>query len=162
VLDPDLVSLLEGGCALIVGVSTADGLPFASRAWGLQIAPPAADDGEDASFRIRFFLGDDDHVVLDRVAAGAPIAVTGADVITLRSVQLKGTALGVAPATDEDRERSARYFNAFAADIAQADGQPRHLLARLVPPGIVACTAVATEAYDQTPGPRAGSEVATP
>jgi hypothetical protein len=159
VLDPDLVSLLEGGCALIVGVSTPDGAPYASRAWGLQVEPPTADDGAEVRCRIRFFMGDDDHVVLERVAAGAPVAITGTDVLTLRSVQLKGRALGLEPATDQDRARSARYSEAFAADIHRADGQPKHLLGRLVPPDIVVCTAVATDAFDQTPGPRAGSEV---
>jgi hypothetical protein len=160
VLDPDLVGLLEGGCALIVGVCAADGAPYASRAWGLQVDPPADGDGPEVRCRVRFFLGDDDHVVLERVAAAVPVAVTGADVITLRSAQLKGRAVGVGPATDEDRARSTAYFEAFASDLQQADGQPKHLLGRLVPPDIAVCTAVVTEVYDQTPGPRAGSEVA--
>lgn len=159
-LDPDLVGLLEGGCALIVGVCGADGAPYASRAWGLQVESPADGDGPEVRCRIRFFMGDDDHVVLERVAAAAPVAITGADVLTLRSVQLKGRAIGVESATDEDRTRSAAYFDAFASDIERADGQPKHLLGRLVPPDIAVCTAVVAEVYDQTPGPRAGSEVA--
>ena len=58
----------------------------------------------------------------------SPIAVTGADVRTLRSVQLKGTAHDLEPATAADLERSAAFCDAFFADVAATDGIGHELM----------------------------------
>ena len=36
-IGPELAALLESPCSLIVGTVDADGLPDASRAWGLEV-----------------------------------------------------------------------------------------------------------------------------
>ena len=68
------------------------------------------------------------------------MAVTGASIVTLRSVQLKGRALGVEDATAADVGRAERYCEAFYGDLYETDRVERSLFDRLVPSGYVACT----------------------
>ena len=149
----DLVAFLESGCALIVATAGADGAPHASRGWGLDVLDPATG-------RIRLLLGADDPVVLAHAAAGGGIAVTGADVLTLRSAQAKGRVVAVEPVTADDRARSQRYCTAYHDAVAIVDDIPRHLMQRMVPVEMVRCDVQVEAVFDQTPGPGAGSEIA--
>ena len=155
-LDADHLRLMEAG-ALIVGVTHDDGTPYATRGWGLRV-----EDQEPASgclAVVQLLLPADDPTGIEGVAPGRPVAVTAADVLTLVSAQFKGRSLGTAPATDGDMAVSERYFAGFSDAVERSDGQPRGLLARLVPPELVRCTLEVHEAYDQTPGPGAGQEI---
>ena len=149
----DLVAFLESGCALIVATAGDDGAPHASRGWGLDVL-------DATTGRIRLLLGADDPVVLAHAAAGGGIAVTGADVVTLRSVQAKGRVLSVEPVTSDDRERSQRYCTAYHDAVAIVDDIPRHLMQRMVPVEMVRCDIEVEAVFDQTPGPGAGAEIA--
>ena len=149
-LDAAMADFFGGGVSLIVATVGDDGAPHATRAWSLRLVSPA---------RARLLLPLHDTTALDRVAAGSPVAVTAADVSTLRSVQLKGRALGVEPATDDDRADVARHVDAFFGAVTATDGTPRPLLDRLVPADYAACLFDITDVYDQTPGPGAGSPV---
>lgn len=146
--DPALVEFLEGGCALIVGSVDADGTPHASRGWGLTVL--TAEDQQ-----ARLLLPRDDPAVT-HLAEGGAVAVTGADVRTLSSVQLKGRSLGIEATTASDEARAGRYIDAFFDDVETTDGTPRPVLDRLVPTGYVAVLVEFDECYDQTPGPGAG------
>jgi hypothetical protein len=149
-------TLAERGCALIVGTIGPDGAPHAARAWGLTLTArttspvrlllDASDDATLANLR-----RDGDH--------GGRIAITVADVRTLRSFQLKGRVAALDPATEADREKADRYCDDFFTDIEVTDGTPRVLTERLRPARYVACTVEVEEAFDQTPGPHAGSPV---
>lgn len=145
---------VEGGCALIVGTVAPDGLPHATRGWGLDVL--------DDRGTVRLLLAADDEVTLQNLAAGGRIAITTADVPTLHSMQLKGRALGTEPATDADRARAGRFVDAFFHDITETEGVPRRLLERLLPEDYVACTVVVEELFNQTPGPAAGVRVGAP
>lgn len=147
-LDPSTVDLLHTGCALLVGVGMSDGTPYAARAWGLDLL-------DDAS-RGRLLVDADDASLLALLTPGAPIAVTGADVATLTSAQVKGRVLGVEPAAPTDPDRVQRYVEDFVDAIMRTEGTPRHLVERLVPVEVVVCTFVVEEEFDQTPGPTAG------
>jgi hypothetical protein len=149
VLGPDLVSFLESGCGLIIATVRPDGGPRAARAWGVDVV--------DASIgRIRVLLGLDDPELLDDLAERGAIAVTGADVVTLRASQVKGRVTGLVPATDADRERSARFREAFFQAIIELDGTPRALLDRMVPDDLIVAEVEIDAVFDQTPGPGAG------
>lgn len=147
---------VEGGCALIVGTVGPDGAPYASRGWGLQIRP-------DQRRSVRLLMNLDDpvtHANLSRVGdGGGAIAVTGADVPTLQSFQVKGRVTHVEPAGDDDRARAEHYINHFFHDIEVTDGTPRRLLERLRPADFVTYTIEVDEVFDQTPGPAAGLPV---
>ena len=54
----------------------------------------------------------DDAQALGNLASGVA-ALTGADVCTLHSVQLKGTIVAVEPASSEDLEHVAVHTDAF-------------------------------------------------
>ena len=150
--DAVTAEFLEGGCALIVGTVGPDGEPYATRAWGVNLL------ARDLSV-IRVLLDATDGRALEDVRHDGRIAITAADVATLRSIQLKGHCSGVEPGTDEDRARANRYANAFFADVEGTDGVPRRLLERLLPFDFAVCTVVIDELYDQTPGPGAGGRI---
>ncbi len=149
-LTSELATFLESGCGLIVGTASSTGEPHASRGWGL--------DTLDAG-RVRVLLRSDDPVLLDDLTANHSLAVTGADVRTLRSVQLKGQMAAIGPASEADNARSARYCRDFFSAIQEMDGISIALLERLVPSGLVSCEMLVVEVYDQTPGPGAGASL---
>jgi hypothetical protein len=151
VLDSELVSFIESGCGLIVAAVGADGEPFAARAWG-------ADVVDAATGLVRVLLDADERLLAHLESTGV-IAFTGADVRTLRSAQLKGRVMSIEPATASDTARAARYCDEFFVVLKEVEGTPRELLDRIVPAALVACSVVVGEAFDQTPGPRAGRSV---
>jgi hypothetical protein len=158
VIDAALSAFLESGCSTIVGTVTASGEPYATRGWGTEVLsgdPP----------RIRLLVGAGAFAAIGRRpghGATFAIAVTGADVRTLRSVQLKGTAHDLESPTDADLERSRRFCDAFFADVEAVDAIERALNDRLVPSDLLALTVDVAELYDQTPGPAAGSPLTVP
>ena len=154
-LAPETVRLLEAGSALVAATVTRDGEPFAARGWGLTVVSPEA--GE-----VRLLVAADDTAALEHLRAGAPIAITGGDVRTLRSVQLKGAIAAVEAALPPDERKATQYREDFFRDVSESDGIPYDLLERLRPSGFVAVVAIVDDAYDQTPGPGAGAAMATP
>jgi hypothetical protein len=153
VFEPETVEFLESGCALIVGTVDAGGAPHATRGWSAMVLDPGA-------ARLRLGLGALDTVALDNLEATGRIAVTGANVHTLRSLQMKGRAGDIVPADDADRERITLYCDAFYTDVYETDGTPRDLLERLTPADFVMCEVTVDESYNQTPGPAAGNALA--
>ena len=144
VLDDELVRFLEGGCALIVCTLDSEGEPYASRAWGLTVI------SAEAPVRVRL-LATPDVLPSDR------IAITGTDVPTLHSIQLKGSVVASEPGNEADGMKSVAYTDAFYSDVQASDHVPRDLLNRMTPTEFVALTVEVEELYNQTPGPRAGS-----
>jgi hypothetical protein len=154
VFAPETTAFLEGGCSLIVGTVNPDGEPTATRGWGLTVL--SRERGE-----CRLLLDAAATRSRDDLLATGVIAVTSADVPTLRSMQMKGLLLSFEATTDHDRERAAQYADAFFSDIVNTDGTERAVLERMLPLDFVACTLQFFELYDQTPGPVAGVAIAT-
>jgi hypothetical protein len=153
VLEGEIVHYLESGAGLIVGLVTPDGLPFATRAWLLDVV-----DAGTGRARLVLGAGELERLGVEHLI-GASIAVTGADVRTFRSVQFKGTVTGVEPPTREDLAGSVRYQDTFFTAVMEMDWTRREVLDRLVPADFVTATVVITELFDQTPGPQAGSRL---
>ena len=84
------------------------------------------------------------------------VAVTGTDVATFFSVQIKGRGVRVEPCTDDDRARSDDYIDGFFQAIHEADGTAVELLEVLRPRERFALVMTVEELFDQTPGPTAG------
>ena len=141
---------VEAGPALLVGTVGADGIPHATRGWGLTILDPGT--GE-----IRLLLDADDTQTRANLLTTGAIRITAGDVPTLRALQMKGKCTDVTPATDLDTERSGRYRDAFFTAIEQTERTPREWSERLAPSTLVACTVRVNEMFDQTPGPAAGT-----
>jgi hypothetical protein len=154
-LAPETVTFLEGGRALIVGTVDADGAPHASRAFGITFVgsdPPEA----------RLVLDAGDTVALAHLASTGAIAVTGGDVRTLQSIQFKGRAVAIDPATEADREQARVQTDEFFAAVHETDHTPFEHLETLRPRDYAVCTVRVVEVYDQTPGPGAGSSMTDP
>jgi hypothetical protein len=145
---PETIALLEGGCGLIIGTADATGAPHAGRGWGLDVL-----DGG----RLRLLVDAADETTVANLRAVGRVAVTGADVRTLRSRQVKGRLLGLEPAAGTDRARAARYRDALYTAVEETDGQPRVVLDQLTPAAYLVALVEATEVFDQTPGRGAGS-----
>jgi hypothetical protein len=148
-LAPETVTLLESGCAVIVGTVSADGAPHASRGWGITFV--SSDPAE-----ARLLLDADDAVARSHLETTGRVAVTGGDVRTLRSIQFKGDAIGIEPASDADRDRADAYIDEFFKAVHVTDHTPLEQLETLRPRDYVVCRVRVVEVYDQTPGPAAG------
>jgi len=154
VFDDETTAFLMSGCALIIGTVRADGEPHAGRGWGLDVVVDAGDRAE-----VRLLLDADDLTTIELAAADGAMAITAANVRTLRSVQMKGRSLGLAAPAAGDDERARRYVDQFFTDIEDTDGTSPELLAAFEPSGFVACNVEIVERYDQTPGPGAGAPI---
>jgi hypothetical protein len=139
--------------ALLVGFVAPDGSPHAARGWGLEL--------QDATAGVVRLLVAARDVDAAGAAPGARLAVTATDVLSLRSLQLKGAVVDIGPTRPGDDDLHRRYCDRMFADIEATDGTPRRVLARLVPTGLVSCTVRVDQVYDQTPGPGAGAAVGT-
>jgi hypothetical protein len=148
VIDPDVVALLESGCATFVGTVDADGAPAAAYGMGALLSA----DGSE----LRLVMSADEDQVLDNLRTTGVVAIGATDVFTLRSVQVKGRALRVEPITPEDRIRTERYLAVYFDRIHQTDGTPVDLIRRMTPREYAAFVMTVDELYDQTPGPQAG------
>jgi hypothetical protein len=150
-LEQGVVALLESGSAHIVGFVTAAGAPLAGRGWGLTLS------GTGTSGRALVNAHDVEQLGHPwSEVVGTWIAVTGADVLTLRSAQIKGPVTALEVATDDDWATCARFCDQFFDDVEVVDSIPRWMMERLVPEALVAVEFQVVEAYDQTPGPGAG------
>src|SRR5690348_15035388 len=104
-----MVAFLESGCSTIIGTVDRDGAPHAGRAWGLDV------EGDD----LRVLIDAHDELTVQHLADLGAVAITAANVPTLRSVQLKGRSLGVEEGGEADEERAARFCDAFFRDVEQ-------------------------------------------
>lgn len=152
-IDEDLRAFLERGCAMVVGTAGEDGTPHAQRAFGCGVVDPTT---------VRVLLDATDPTLRDHLEGPGRIAITSADVRTLRSVQLKGRVLGVDDTpTAADEARCAAHNDELFRDIEETDHFPREYPERMVPPGYLVAIVAVEELYDQTPGPGAGAAVST-
>ena len=150
--DEATTAFLLSGCSLIVGGLTPDGEPFATRGWGVRIG-----EGD----HVRVVVGVADLRRLDVVDGHhRRLAVTGADVPSLRSVQVKGDVVGSEDVDEADLAQHRSVCDQVVADGQRTDGTARHLMERLVPADLVTVVVRVTELFDQTPGPRAGQPLA--
>jgi len=87
------------------------------------------------------------------------VAVVLSQPLTHRTVQLKGRVETIRPAGEDEREAVERFAAAFDAEVA-AIGLPPAALRRRTRWPCAAATFAVREAYEQTPGPRAGEPLA--
>jgi hypothetical protein len=156
VLEGEIRGFLESGCGLIVGLVRPGGVPFPMRAWALDVLDPVAGT-------VRVLVGTGELARCGHPRDGLPgqsVAVTGSDVRSLHTIQLKGTVEAVEEVSPEDQRRARRHTSAFFDVIMEMDRIPRESLERMVPVDFVAVTLTVAEAYDQTPGPGAGARMA--
>ena len=152
-IEGEVAALLQGPCSLIVGTVDASGLPAAARAFGLELL----DGGE----RVRLVMAATAAPTIANLESTGVIAVTGTDVATFFSVQIKGRSVLVEPCTDAERARSDDYVDGFFQAIHEADGTPVELLEVLRPGERFALVMTVEALFDQTPGPTAGRSLSS-
>jgi hypothetical protein len=152
-LNGPAAEILAGDFVLIVALVEAGNAPYAARGWGLTVL-------REQPLRMRLLLSREDGFApgaeRNRTRGGF-VALTATDPRTMQSVQFKGRAEVMEPATDEDLAIVSRFCDSFFAAVKEVEGTERRLLERMVPTDFAACTIVVDEVFDQTPGPGAGA-----
>lgn len=98
--------------------------------------------------------------VLDDLRANGHVAAVFSEPTTNRSLQLKGVEAQVLSATADDAALAAEHLERFIAEIGEL-GFPAGVAQTILcaDGGIAAVSFTVAEAYEQTPGPRAGARL---
>jgi hypothetical protein len=145
-----LLSLVDKGVGLLLGTTDDHHVPRGTRAWGVRVVG-------DRVLRVTFSA--DDELVVANASTGA-IAITGADVRELRSAQLKGRVMRVVEPDDDDLRVAAAHTELFLDAIHETDLHDLDLIRRFLPTRMLAVEVEVCDAFDQTPGPTAGTPLA--
>jgi hypothetical protein len=151
-LPPDLLAMMMRGVSVIVGSRDAAGRPSIMRAVGSDLAP----DGDAVTV---YLCRSQSRQLLQDIASTGHVAVVFSEPATHRTVQLKSTLASLRPAQDADRPVLARYLASMEHEIQRVGHPPsvtRTMLAHRLE-DVVAVSFAPALAFDQTPGPRAGS-----
>ena len=137
--------LFRGGAAVVAATANAEGRPSITRGWG----PTISGDG----YVVVWLTACTGSAMRSNLAAKGRIAVTADHPVTYNSAQVKGTVDVVRDPTDDELDRVEAHRARFAGvttELGLADAECL-ILGDLVTVGFRA-----DEAYDQTPGGRAG------
>ena len=144
-----MTAITGSGGGLVVGTVSADGEPRAVRGWA--VFPPGG-----ATDRVRVVMSADDPVAVENLSTGR-VAITIADVRTLRSLQLKGLVVTVEAPSTTDLELMRVQTEQSLQAVHESDGNPVEVLRRILPHEVVTFEMVVESTFDQTPGPEAGA-----
>lgn len=145
---PTLHSVVAPGSAIVVATVGDDGWPRATRGWSIELV-------EADVPTIRVVVGADDEVLVDQLATSS-VAVTGSDVETLESVQMKGRVTRIGPPTAPDLAAFEAGCRAFLEKVRRTDGNPIHQMRKIIAQRVLVIDVEVTQLFDQTPGPSAG------
>lgn len=151
-LPPDLVAMMARGVSVIVASRDARLRPSIMRAVGSGVEPGAG--------AITVYLARrQSRRLLEDLAATGQIAVVFSEPSTHRSVQLKAGRVEMRGAGEGDAPVLAAYLCSMEQELQQVGFGPpvaRALLAHRLE-DVVAVRFVPEQAFEQTPGPRAGA-----
>jgi hypothetical protein len=147
----ELTTMVDSGAGLVVGTVSAAGEPRADRAWAAVVL-------DEQGRRVRFVMSADNPAVVGNLETGT-VSLTGAEVVTYQSIQLKGRPVVVEPPTADDLEMARVQTATFFDAVHRVDGNPLESLWRMLPLQMVAVEMIVEETFDQTPGPAAGAVI---
>jgi hypothetical protein len=151
-LPPDLVAMMARGVSVIVASRDAALRPNLMRAVGSRVE-------EDGRTITVYLSRRQSRQVVQDLAATGNIAVVFSEPSTHRSVQLKASLLDMRNADAQDTPVLERYRVAMEREIQLVGFAPpltRAMLAHRLE-DVVAVRFTPEQAFDQTPGPRAGT-----
>jgi len=151
VLPADLLALMRRGVSVIVGSRDRGHRPSLMRALGSQVAV-------DGSAVTVFLSQRQAAPLLADLQAGGPIAVVFSEPSTHRTIQLKASATEARRATPQDEPALQAYLLSMERELALvgiAAPMTRAMLSYALD-DLVAVGFQPEQAFDQTPGPRAG------
>jgi hypothetical protein len=153
-LPPDLVAMMVRGVSVIVASRDASLRPSIMRAVGSNIA----DNGRSITV---FVSRHQSRQLVQDIAATGHLAVVFSEPSTHRTVQVKATRAALRSADAADEPVMARYLVSMEHEIQQVGFPPsatRAMLAHRID-DLVAITFEPELAFDQTPGPQAGTRL---
>ena len=153
-LPADLVAMMARGVSVIVGSRDAKLRPSIMRAVGSRVEA----DGRDITV---YLSRPQSRQLVQDLAATGHIAVVFSVPSTHRSVQLKASRVEMRNADADDAPVLARYLASMEHEVQQVGFAPpltRAMLAHRLE-DVVAVRFTPEQAFDQTPGPKAGTKL---
>jgi hypothetical protein len=144
----ELKAFMEAGVAAILGTGDASGRPRVDYGWGPRVRP----DGVTVDVFLDTARADQ---ALANVRENPKMALTLADPMTHRSVQLKGVYRETRAASEDDRAWVQQQREAFLT-VTTLIGDPPDVIRGLWLDDVVKVAFTVERAFDQTPGPGAG------
>jgi hypothetical protein len=151
-LPPEMVANMRRGVSVLVAACDAALRPSVMRAVGCSVS----DDGLDVTV---FLSRRQSRQLIQNLAATGRLAVVFSEPATHRTVQLKASRCEIRPATPDDAPVLARYLASMEHEIGRI-GFSRELTRAMLAhrlEDVVAVRFTPEQAFDQTPGPRAGT-----
>jgi hypothetical protein len=151
-LPADLVAMMARGVSVIVGSRDAKLRPSIMRAVGSRVER----NGQDITV---YLARSSSRQLIQDIAATGQLAVVFSEPSTHRTVQLKASRADIRSAVEEDAPVLAVYLQSMEHEIQQVGFAPpltRAMLAHQLD-DVVAVRFTPEQAFDQTPGPRAGT-----
>lgn len=155
-LDAAQCAFLRGPVAINVASRSAALVPSVARAYGCKVSR----DGRQV---LVFLATRRAQAVLHDLRAGGPIAVVFCLPSTHKTLQVKATRAEIVPVGPADRKILRAYRDVFFAEIlalGYEDGFTRALASGVVDEESVAVSFEPSVAFEQTPGPEAGKQLA--
>jgi len=151
-LSPDHIAMIDKGVSAIVASRNAAHRPSLMRAVGAGIAA----DGSEVTV---YVSRSQSRQLLQDIAATGHIAVVFSQPMSHRTVQVKARSAELRAAADSDRPLLGRYLRSMEEEVGCVGYDASFVQAMLAfeLADVVAIRFSPSEAYDQTPGPKAGS-----
>jgi hypothetical protein len=153
-LAPDWIAMVVGGVSTIASACDAALRPSLMRAVGSTI-------NADGSLVTVFLARRQSRQLLQNLATTGRIAVVFSQPSSHRTLQVKADRVHTRPMTEADRPLLDRYLVAMEKELKTVGVEPhftRAMLAYTVD-DVVAVQFAPAEAFDQTPGSRAGARI---
>jgi hypothetical protein len=147
-IDDNLKEFVESGVAVVVGTGNEARRPHIAYGWAPRVH-------EDRTTLDVFLDAARAEKTLTNLRANGRIAVTFADPVSYRSVQLKGVFRNVGAPEGPDRDWVQQGREAFAVATSLIGDDPTVSRNRWLE-DVVRVEFVVERAFDQTPGPGAG------
>ncbi len=154
-LPPDLVAMMARGVSVNVASRDAAMRPSLMRAVGSSVE-------QDGRWITVFVSRSQSRQLVQDLAATGCIAVVFSEPATHRTVQLKATHVELRHATAQDEPALAAYLTSMEVELGRIGyppAIPRAMLSHRLQ-DVVAISFEPQQAFNQTPGPRAGTPLA--
>ena len=151
-ISQQIAAFLESGVALVVGTRDGELQPDGAGALAVRVA-------EDGAHLTLYLFEAAARDMLRNLERYPEIAIDCDSPTTHRACQVKGIYRSHRAATDAERPSIDRQIDAFAADL-EAIGIPRAMTTAWQVWPCMALELLATQIFEQTPGPGTGEPIA--
>ena len=153
-IPPEMLAMMRRGVSVIAGSRDAAMRPSVMRAMGSLVAP----DGSEVTV---FLSRSQSAQLIQDIASTGRVAVVFSEPATHRTVQVKTGNATVRPVTAGDAPALSAYVESMVRELDRI-GLPAEFARAMFasqPDDLVAVTFRPEQAFDQTPGPRAGTAI---